>query len=182
MTRLLLGLVLRLYPSGWRERYGAELEQLISDAASERPSAGTSIRLLTDLAWGGLCERFGRSRAAVRVTTMVCLGAVIAVPLDVATVNSAPIENGVPGASATSYVTLSASTRLGPGVMVFRLPRDQFPLTYPPPGAGRRGAQIVALVPSGRVLAVTGAPVNVVLNPNTGTLVSVDLIHRSRAR
>ena len=182
MTRLLLGLALRLYPSGWLERYGAELEQMLAELAAEQPTAREKFRLAIDLARGGLRERFGRSRTAVRVTAMVCLGAVIAVPVDVASVNSSPAENGLQASSPSSGVRLSASTRLGPGVIVFRLPRGQFPSALQPRTPVQRGAELVELLPSRTVIGVAGAPVNVVLNPDTGHIVSVALIHRSQAR
>lgn len=46
--------LLRLYPAAWRDRYGAELDQLVADAG------GLSAAMSIDLISGGLRER-GRS-------------------------------------------------------------------------------------------------------------------------
>lgn len=53
--RRLVGLIIRLYPPAWRERYGAELDALVDDVVSQRTLH--SFRLVLDLLFGVVRER-----------------------------------------------------------------------------------------------------------------------------
>ena len=59
MSRLLLRALLRLYPAGWRERYGEEYDALLEEH-------GADLRTLADVAAGAVDARLGAGRMPTR--------------------------------------------------------------------------------------------------------------------
>ena len=59
MSRLLLRALLRLYPAGWRERYGEEYDALLEEH-------GADLRTLADVAAGAVDARLGADRTPTR--------------------------------------------------------------------------------------------------------------------
>ena len=59
MSRLLLRALLRLYPPGWRERYGEEYDALLEEH-------GADLRTLADVAAGAVDARLGGGRMPTR--------------------------------------------------------------------------------------------------------------------
>ncbi len=174
MSDRLVRLALLLYPAGWRKRYGAELEQLIRDSLEHDSSAFGSVRVIVDVARGGLSQRIGHRRRRLRAALLVSLGVGIVFPIDVVTISGNP-SPGSPPSMSRPLVTLSPTTRLAPGVSVYRFPQVMLPLMR---SAEPPTVQLEVVAHTNYVYSVDGPPTHVVLNPRTGHLVSVTPIKR----
>lgn len=175
MNDHLVRFALRLYPPAWRERYGAEIEQLIRDAAAHHRSAFAHVRIIADVARGGIGQRIAGHRRVVRGALMVSLCAGVVFPLDVVTLSSSPNEVTGMQVAPRPTTVLSASTKLAPGVIVLRLPASVAPLLR---SAQPARVELEVVSHSNNAVSVDGPPSATVLNPNTGQLVSVKPIRR----
>lgn len=169
---MLAGLVVRIallaYPSGWRRRYGRELEDLtIAILADQRTIPGRLI-VLSGVFGHGVAARVRAAESARgRVT-------VTAISLLVATV---VVATGVPSDDLSlPNATLSPLVRLGTGVSVVSSQRSR---------AGRPGhPKIVVQVPRGAdaQISIAGAPAAVVVDPKSLQVLSIRKVGASHHR
>jgi hypothetical protein len=173
MNSRFVRVALLLYPSRWRRRYGDELEQLLLDSAGPT-SSRESVRLIVDVAVSGLAQRLQRYGTGARVIVVVCLCAASGVLVDVSTA----ARSGRPSVAPVQIgnVLLAPNVFLGRNVSV--VPWHQEPTL------GTRTNRHAIYVdvsdeelrsqPNLRVMAFTGAPTAVVLDPRSDRVTAVE--------
>jgi uncharacterized membrane protein len=160
--------LIRLYPAGWRERYGDELEQLLCDL---RPSASKAA-VATDLVRGALDARLQRGidmqksdRTAigrgVLIGAIIWLGLSVEVLLSNVVFPSKTDDDAVP--VLVSYLCIFAALFLT-GMVAAR------------GGAGRKGQIIAGLVAGAMIGALTVATFAIVDN------VWLDIVARQQTK
>jgi hypothetical protein len=160
--------LIRLYPAGWRERYGDELEQLLCDL---RPSASRAA-VATDLVRGALDARLQRGidmqksdRTAigrgVLIGAIIWLGLSVEVLLSNVVFPSKTDDDAVP--VLVSYLCIFAALFLT-GMVAAR------------GGAGRKGQIIAGLVAGAMIGALTVATFAIVDN------VWLDIVARQQTK
>jgi hypothetical protein len=101
--------LVRLYPSAWRKRYGAELDALLEDATP-------SVRDAFDVLWGALKMQmtmwdFGRVTFACSVAgVLVAVAASFVIPVDYqsqVTLILTPSDASTPAGGSAQYLTNS---------------------------------------------------------------------------
>jgi hypothetical protein len=159
MRRTFVRAAISVYPPGWRRRYGAELEQLVLDVSG---GGGTSAvgdaRTVLTLAAAGVIEWLRRVGPKSRTAAFA-----LAAGLTALLVNTVALSVGTQALAAGTWVTLSPSARIGPGVRI----TDN---TATAPG----NHVLVLLAPgSSNIVSVTGAPTRILLDPKTGKVLSI---------
>lgn len=158
MSPTLVRLAIHAYPGRWRQRYGAEIEQLTVAALTDRRTAVGRARILFGLVAHGFDERF-RTTDATHIRAALTTTAALLATFVIAT--------GVGSDSlAVPNATLSTSVHLGTGVSVQH--GDH------PPG-GRPGQhRVVVTVPKrpGFIIRVSRHSA-VVINSKSGKVLSV---------
>jgi hypothetical protein len=159
MMRRTIQAAIALYPRQWRQKYGPDLEQLALEVDERRDSSPTA--LIFDLVRGAAAQRFRRWRRSPAIPLVFAGLVAIAT---VGTLGLPPATTNPPRAASKSLQnsgTQGTPTRTGS--------------TAPPrtPSALQHGI-IVRLNPTtDAVLSVTGAPAHVVMNPQTGMVLSI---------
>lgn len=164
---------LLLYPSRWRRRYGGELEQLLLDSAESTSPLG-SVKLIVDVAASGLSQRVQSYGTGARVATVVCLCAASGVLVDVTTIG----RSGGPSVdpSQIGNVLLAPNAFLARNVSVVPWQPEPIPgtrtnrhLIYVDVSDGDSKSQA-----NSRVMAFSGSPVAVVLDPRSDRVTAVE--------
>lgn len=162
----MVGVAILAYPRRWRDRYGAELEQLTLMMLAEPQPLRRRLQVLLDLMFRGLDERARRTESRGAKALLTSAATLLA--------GMFLLAGGL--ASDAVYVPnvqLSATVHLGPGVAVVH-----------PGGSGYVRATARTAVPvivsGGRNPQVSiGAPASVVIDPRSGLITSITRAGRS---
>jgi len=168
---MLAGMVrvaVRAYPSGWRRRYGGELEQLTIAVMADRRTKVGWLGVLFDVVGHGVAARMHAAESArgrVAVTLVCALVATVVVATSIPS-DQLSVQNA----------TLAPLVRLGGGVSVAS-----------PEGAKAGGPghpKIVVQVPAGTnpQISVAGAPAAVVIDPKSLQVLSIGAVNANHHR
>lgn len=162
MKRRTIRKTILLYPRSWRQRYGAELEDVAFEANTkgDRPAPG----LIFDLIRGAAAQRLRAWPLQPAAATLGVLALVATVAM------SASGSHGLGDVATRPRGARSATSRNADaqGTSGRSLSRAK------PVGTGAPGTIMVQLDPvTGKVLAVAGAPARVIMNPQTGSVMSI---------
>jgi hypothetical protein len=169
---MLAGLVVRIallaYPSGWRRRYGRELENLTIDILADRRTIPGRLVVLSGVVGHGMAARMRAAESArgrVAVTSVSLLVATVVVATSIPS-DELPVR----------YSTLSPLVRLGTGVSVVPPQRTK--------ASGPGHPKIVVQVPQGAnpQISVTGAPAAVVIDPKSSRVLSIRVVNANHHR
>lgn len=161
MRALVVRLAILSYPRRWRRRYGHEVEDLTIAVLNQPQPQTKRIRILLDLVFHGADERLRRADTPVAKTALTSTSAMVA--------GMFALASGLASDSVLApNVQVAASIHLGAQVSLRHIngPRPTSPIA---PG---RIVVVVQNRGNARV-SVTGAPSAVVINTESGRVVSV---------
>jgi hypothetical protein len=168
MRPALVRFAILAYPSRWRRRYGAELEELTMSVLVDQRTVARQALTLSDLIGHGLGERV-LSRGSTVSKTVLVSAAVLAAAM-FAMVGGLASDGG-----RLPVSVLSPVAHIGTGVSV---------VSVPPHGARKPLRGVVVELPRGQggQISVAGAPSSVVIDPKRRQVLSVSAARHASNR
>jgi len=165
MNTRLIRAAIAFYPPDWRQRYGGELEQLVADAWIASAGSIRKAWLVAGVAACGIRERVRKRVGSHAPRILGTLATAVA---------AAAVVFAISGGDQNSGITESPTpVTLAPGVRLSALVEQTEAL---PPLQRPKGAHhiLVTIAPVSKTLvAITGAPATVELNPRTKQVLSI---------
>jgi hypothetical protein len=161
-------IALLAYPSGWRRRYGDELQELTIAVLADRRTFPGRLVVLSGVVGHGVAARMGAAestRGRVAVTSISVLMAIVVVAASIPS-DELFVQNAA----------LSPLVRLGSGVSVIPSGRTETV------GPGRSRVIVQAPLGVNPQISVAGAPAAVVIDPKSVQVLSVGRLSANRRR